>query len=95
MGARNSGAFRRRDGTQAQTYLTILMANNALDLFRQSFNAAILEGLATEVECCCRPSDGHLRTSVRKLRLNFGKLGFPAMGIMRLDMEPCSFGSLA
>ncbi|MEK9764554.1 MAG: MATE family efflux transporter, partial [Deltaproteobacteria bacterium] len=66
---------------QAQTYLTILMAGNALDLFRQSFNG-YFGGLGKTRVVRLSTFAMAIANVFANYVLIFGKLGFPAMGIM-------------
>ena len=66
---------------QAQTYLTILMAGNALDLFRQSFNG-YFGGLGKTRVVLLSTFAMAIANIFANYVLIFGKLGFPAMGIM-------------
>ena len=66
---------------QAQIYLTILMAGSALDLFRQSFNG-YFGGLGKTRVVLLSTFAMALANVFANYVLIFGKLGFPALGIL-------------
>ena len=66
---------------QAQIYLTILMAGSVLDLFRQSFNG-YFGGLGKTRVVLLSTFAMALANVFANYVLIFGKLGFPALGIL-------------
>ena len=66
---------------QAQIYLTILMAGSVLDLFRQSFNG-YFGGLGKTRVVLLSTFAMALANIFANYVLIFGKLGFPALGIL-------------
>ena len=66
---------------QAQIYLTILMAGNVLDLFRQSFNG-YFGGLGNTRVVLLSTFAMAIANVCANYILIFGKLGFPELGIM-------------